>query len=107
IVDGITYVGDEFCTSLKDVEDEAAKVAFLSLSAKGSQEVWAHDKNTKSTQVSQKSTQMTVCTRIVYKSGLQKRDFPLPVYTTNVSGKAHVPSFNSKVDIADICYGSG
>ena len=38
-IDGVTYEGPEFCTTLKDAEHAAAKVAFMSLSPEGTQEV--------------------------------------------------------------------
>ena len=38
-IDGKTYVGPEFCSTLKDAENTAAKVAFLSLSPNGPEEV--------------------------------------------------------------------
>nr|GEZ00742.1 double-stranded RNA-binding protein 4 [Tanacetum cinerariifolium] len=84
-IDGNTYVGPEFCSTLKDAEHAAAKVAFLSLSPDGSQE-----------------------DDCLYKSLLQelaqKRGLPLPLYTINRSGQPHVPSFGSTVQIAGECY---
>ncbi|PWA34067.1 double-stranded RNA-binding domain-containing protein [Artemisia annua] len=84
-IDGNTYVGPEFCSTLKDAEHAAAKVALLSLSPDGAQE-----------------------DDCLYKSLLQelaqKRGLPLPLYTTNRSGQPHVPSFGSTVQIAGECY---
>lgn len=84
-IDGNTYVGPEFCSTLKDAEHAAAKVALLALSPDGAQE-----------------------DDCLYKSLLQelaqKRGLPLPLYTTNRSGQPHVPSFGSTVQIAGECY---
>lgn len=38
-IDGNTYVGPEFCSTLKNAENAAAKVAFLSLFPNGSEKV--------------------------------------------------------------------
>ncbi|PWA40674.1 Double-stranded RNA-binding [Artemisia annua] len=94
-IDGNTYVGPEFCSTLKDAEHAAAKVALLSLSPDGAQEVCFLEL-------------FHFCDDCLYKSLLQelaqKRGLPLPLYTTNRSGQPHVPSFGSTVQIAGECY---
>nr|XP_043610224.1 double-stranded RNA-binding protein 1-like [Erigeron canadensis] len=84
-LDGNTYVGPEFCTTLKDAEHAAAKVAFMSLSPEGEQQ-----------------------DDCLYKSLLQelaqKKGLLLPIYTTDRTGPPHVPCFSSSVQIADDHY---
>lgn len=84
-IDGVTYEGPEFCTTLKDTEHAAAKVAFMSLSPDGTQE-----------------------DDCLYKSLLQelaqKKGLLLPVYATNRAGPPHMPSFASNVEIAGKCF---
>ncbi|KAL4561385.1 hypothetical protein LXL04_033551 [Taraxacum kok-saghyz] len=79
-IDGATFKGPEFCSTLKDAEHAAAKVAFMALSPDGTQE----DDS-------------------LYKSLLQehsqKKGLPLPVYATNRTAQPHIPSFASTVEI--------
>lgn len=80
-IDGKTYDGPEFCTTLKDAEHAAAKVALMALSPDGAQE-----------------------DDCLYKSLLQelaqKKGLLLPVYDTNRTGPAHLPCFVSTVEVA-------
>lgn len=84
-IDGVTYEGPEFCTTLKDAEHAAAKVAFTSLSPDGTQE-----------------------DDCLYKSLLQelaqKKGLVLPIYATKRAGPPHMPSFVSSVEIAGKCF---
>nr|KAJ0225485.1 hypothetical protein LSAT_V11C100022840 [Lactuca sativa] len=84
-LDGTTFEGPEFCTTLKDAEHAAAKVAFMALSPDGTQE-----------------------DDCLYKSLLQelaqKKGLLLPVYATNRTGQPHMPCFSSTVEIAGECY---
>ncbi|KAJ9559064.1 hypothetical protein OSB04_013678 [Centaurea solstitialis] len=84
-IDGVTHEGPEFCTTLKDAEHAAAKIAFMSLSPEGSQE-----------------------DDCLYKSLLQelaqKKGLVLPVYATNRTGPPHMPSFASTVEITGKCF---
>ncbi|XP_024983436.1 double-stranded RNA-binding protein 4 [Cynara cardunculus var. scolymus] len=84
-IDGVMYEGPEFCTTLKDAEHAAAKVAFTSLSPDGAKE-----------------------DDCLYKSLLQelaqKKGLVLPVYATNRAGPPHMPSFASTVQIAGKCF---
>ncbi|CAI9268186.1 unnamed protein product [Lactuca saligna] len=84
-LDGATFEGPEFCTTLKDAEHAAAKVAFMALSPDGTQE-----------------------DDCLYKSLLQelaqKKGLLLPVYATNRTGQPHMPCFSSTVEIAGECY---
>ncbi|KAL8259737.1 hypothetical protein R6Q59_027690 [Mikania micrantha] len=84
-IDGNTYTGTEFSTTLKDAEHAAAKVAFMSLSLEGAQE-----------------------DDCLYKGLLQelaqKKGLVLPVYTTNRTGPPHMPCFTSTVEISGESY---
>ncbi|KAI3512047.1 hypothetical protein L1887_19210 [Cichorium endivia] len=84
-IDGATFEGPEFCTTLKDAEHAAAKVAFMALSPDG-----------------------TLEDDCLYKSLLQelaqKKGLLLPVYATNRTGQPHMPCFASTVEIAGECY---
>ncbi|XP_035835996.1 double-stranded RNA-binding protein 4 isoform X1 [Helianthus annuus] len=84
-IDGNTYAGPGFSSTLKDAEHEAAKVAFMSLSQDGAQD-----------------------DDCLYKSLLQelaqKRGLALPVYVTNRSGPPHMPCFVSTVEISGESY---
>lgn len=84
-IDGNTFHGPEFCSTLKDAEHAAAKVAFMSLSPDGEQE-----------------------DDCLYKSLLQelaqKMGLLLPTYSTDRTGPPHMPCFTSTVQIKDECY---
>ncbi|KAI3738448.1 hypothetical protein L2E82_28480 [Cichorium intybus] len=84
-IDGATFEGPEFCTTLKDAEHAAAKVAFMALSPDG-----------------------TLEDDCLYKSLLQelaqKKGLLLPVYATNRTGQPHMPCFASTVEIEGECY---
>ncbi|KAK0601952.1 hypothetical protein LWI29_029033 [Acer saccharum] len=80
-VTGQTYECSTFFPTLKEAEHGAAKVALMSLPSDGVQEDGS----------------------ILYKNLLQelaqKKGYALPIYTTNVSGEAHVPTFVSTVEV--------
>ncbi|KAI7746087.1 hypothetical protein M8C21_024652 [Ambrosia artemisiifolia] len=84
-IDGNTYAGPGFSSTLKDAEHEAAKVALVSLSQDGAQE-----------------------DDTLYKSLLQelaqKKGLILPVYTTNTTGQPHMPCFVSTVEVSGQSY---
>ncbi|KAI3682148.1 hypothetical protein L2E82_50181 [Cichorium intybus] len=66
-IDGATFEGPEFCTTLKDEEHAVAKVAFMALSPDGTLEV-----------------------RLLQELA-QKKGTLLPVYATNRTGQPHTP----------------
>lgn len=108
-LDGTTFEGPEFCTTLKDAEHAAAKVAFMALSPDGTQEVWfLNFMLSLFIFISLTSLFLTVCVLIqddcLYKSLLQelaqKKGLLLPVYATNRTGQPHMPCFSSTVEIA-------
>ncbi|KAI9185326.1 hypothetical protein LWI28_006210 [Acer negundo] len=80
-VTGQTYECSTFFPTLKEAEHGAAKVALMSLPSEGVQEDGS----------------------ILYKNLLQelaqKKGYALPIYMTNVSGEAHVPTFVSTVEV--------
>ncbi|KAI9186904.1 hypothetical protein LWI28_022090 [Acer negundo] len=80
-VAGQTYECPTFFPTLKEAEHGAAKVALMSLPSDGVQEDGS----------------------ILYKNLLQelaqKKGYALPIYMTNVSGEAHVPTFVSTVEV--------
>ncbi|KAK2638294.1 hypothetical protein Ddye_026089 [Dipteronia dyeriana] len=80
-VTGQTYECTTFFPTLKEAEHGAAKVALMSLPLDGVQEDGS----------------------ILYKNLLQelaqKKGYALPIYMTNVSGEAHVPTFVSTVEV--------
>ncbi|XP_071690538.1 uncharacterized protein [Rutidosis leptorrhynchoides] len=84
-IDGNVFHGLEFCSTLKDAEHAAAKVAIMSLSPDGEQE-----------------------DDCLYKSLLQelaqKKGLHLPVYSTDRTGLPHIPCFTSTVRIKDECF---
>ncbi|XP_020221439.1 double-stranded RNA-binding protein 1 [Cajanus cajan] len=85
-VGGQTYESDKFYSTLKDAEHAAAEVALKSLSPGGVEEGHAG----------------------LYKNLLQelaqKEGFRLPIYTTNRSGEAHMPIFESQVEVEGELY---
>ncbi|KAK9068516.1 hypothetical protein SSX86_012630 [Deinandra increscens subsp. villosa] len=84
-IDGNTYTGPEFCSTLKEAEHAAAKVALTALSQDGVQE-----------------------DDCLYKSLLQelaqKKSLLLPVYATDRTGPPHMPCFVSTVEISGESY---
>ncbi|XP_048439684.1 double-stranded RNA-binding protein 1-like isoform X2 [Pyrus x bretschneideri] len=80
-IGGQTFEGQEFLPTLKDAEHAAAKAALMSILPNGVQE------------------DDSGLFKNLLQELIQKEGFSIPVYSSRISGKPHVPIFVSSVEI--------
>ncbi|XP_047181239.1 double-stranded RNA-binding protein 1-like [Vigna umbellata] len=85
-IDGHTYGGDKFYSTLKDAEHAAAGAALMSLLPGGVEE--GH----------------TGLYKNLLQELTQKEGFRLPIYSTNINGEAHMPLFVSQVEVEGVLF---
>ncbi|KAF8396317.1 hypothetical protein HHK36_017932 [Tetracentron sinense] len=82
-VDGQTFEGPTFFSTLREAEHAAAKAALMSLSLDDIQE----------------ATDNSGFYKNLLQELAQKEGFSLPTYNTNRSGPSHLPTFSSTVEV--------